>query len=395
MIELVTGLPGAGKTLQTLVRVKERAEKEGRVVYYDGIEGIDEKVLPWVKWDGQKWFDLPPNSIIIIDEAQRLFRPRGRTGEPPEHASKLETHRHLGIDLVFITQNPLLIDSHVRRLCERHWHVMRKFGTKWSTIHEFPSGVKENVDKSREGSIRHDFRYPKEAFAWYRSAEVHTHKSHIPARVWVLLAVPLVFLALCYAVYQRMKPENVQARMDQAAGVERKPGAAGAAPGATGPSQAVTTRGDSKLSVGDYLALQTPRVPGLAYTAPAFDEVTRPTEAPYPAACVKSATRCQCYTQQGTRLEVPPDLCESIAGGGFFVAWRGGQRGDATAQSGGRQTARPPGELVRPADETAAASGFQTKGFGLAARPSEGGGAVAVSAPVEAPAPGRARRVGG
>ena len=229
MIELVTGLPGSGKTLQTLVRVKDRAEKEGRTVYYDGISGIEEAgVLPWLKHDGQKWFELPANSIIVIDEAQRLFRPRGRTGEPPEYAAKLETHRHLGIDLVFITQNPMLIDSHVRRLCERHWHVMRRFGTKWATIHEFPSGVREDVDKRRDGSIRHDFRYPKDAFTWYKSAEVHTHKAHIPARVWLLLLMPVVFGGAAYAAYLRLNPEAVQARTDKQAGVDRSKSSAAA-----------------------------------------------------------------------------------------------------------------------------------------------------------------------
>lgn len=395
MIELVTGLPGSGKTLQTLVRVRERAQKEGRQVYYDGIEGIDDKVLPWLKHDGQKWFELPANSIMVIDEAQRLFRPRGRVGEPPEYSSKLETHRHLGIDLVFITQNPMLIDSHVRRLCERHWHVMRRFGTKWSTIHEFPSGVREDVDKRRDGSIRHDFRFPKEAFGWYKSAEVHTHKAHIPARVWILLAVPLVFGGAAYAAYLRLTPEAQQERIDKAAGVEKpKPGSkqAGEARPAARPA-VLSGRGDH-LSTGDYLTQQVARVPGLAYTAPVYDEVTRPTEAPYPAACVQSATRCQCYTQQGTRLDVPADLCKSIAEGGFFVAWRQ-PRLDAGGRGADSTTARPQAQLVAPGAESAGAGGFDTRGYGLAARPSEGGAAVAVSSPGEGPPAARARRTGG
>ena len=395
MIELVTGLPGSGKTLQTLVRTKARAEKEGRQVFYDGIEGINESVLPWVKWDGQKWFELPPNSIIVIDEAQRLFRPRGRTGEPPEYASKLETHRHLGIDLVFITQNPMLIDSHVRRLCERHWHVMRKFGTKWATIHEFPSGVREDVDKRREGSIRHDFRYPKEAFGWYKSAEVHTHKAHLPMRVWLLLLMPLVFAGAAYAAYLRLNPEAIQARTDKQAGVVRSPGAsapAGQQPAKYAAMPGAPGRGEH-LTTADYLAMHQPRVQGLAYTAPIYDEATSPTEAPYPAACVQSAKRCQCYSQQGTRLEVAAELCGQIAEGGFFVAWR--QRAEAPGMGADRSATRPQAQLAAPGAEAAAATGFDTKGYGLAARPGEGGGAVAVSSPAEAPPAARGRRPGG
>jgi len=48
MIEQVTGLPGAGKTLITLTRVKEISERENRPVYYNG---IPELKLPWIELD--------------------------------------------------------------------------------------------------------------------------------------------------------------------------------------------------------------------------------------------------------------------------------------------------------------------------------------------------------
>ena len=75
-------------------------------------------------------------------------------------------------------------------------------------------------------------------------------------------------------------------------------------------------------STVEYLREQQPRVAGLAYTAPVYDEVTKPVEAPYPAACVKMGDRCGCYSQQATKLDVPKALCESIVSGGFYVAWQ-------------------------------------------------------------------------
>ena len=39
-ITLVTGTPGAGKTLNTIEMVHKRAEKEARAVYYANIDGI-------------------------------------------------------------------------------------------------------------------------------------------------------------------------------------------------------------------------------------------------------------------------------------------------------------------------------------------------------------------
>lgn len=75
------------------------------------------------------------------------------------------------------------------------------------------------------------------------------------------------------------------------------------------------------MTPAEYVKQFQPRVPGLAYTSPVYDEVTKPVRAPYPAACVQGASRCQCYTQQGTKLEVPKDLCQGIVAGGFFMAW--------------------------------------------------------------------------
>ena len=89
--------------------------------------------------------------------------------------------------------------------------------------------------------------------------------------------------------------------------------------------------------VAEWLAQQQPRVHGLAYAAPASpvspvspvsDRVTKPLVASQPAACVYSSAQCGCYSQQGTRLEVPADLCKSIAGGGLFDDGQGGRPAD-------------------------------------------------------------------
>ena len=145
-ITLVTGLPGHGKTLYSLARWKEEAEKDNRPVFHNGIKGLN---LPgWQTWEPDNWEQLPPNALMVIDECQKAFPVRGR-GQPPAWIENLSTHRHLGVDFVVITQNPMLMDSFVRRLVDRHFHIVRKFGTHFVTIHEFVNGCKENVDKSR------------------------------------------------------------------------------------------------------------------------------------------------------------------------------------------------------------------------------------------------------
>lgn len=310
----ISGLPGSGKTLYMLQWIEEVLRKpviEGgprRPVFYRGIKGL---TLDWTEWEPERWEELPPGSIFVIDECQDVFPPRGR-GDPPDWIRELAKHRHGGVDLVLLTQHPMLFDTFVRRLCDRHFHVMRVFGMQRSTVHEFASGVRENVDKSRTGSIRHEWSYPKKYFGAYQSAELHTGKTRLPMRVYVMLAAPVVFALLAWAAYSRLMP-------DTAAAASAKGGAAAAsAPRADTATRAQARNGGAER---DMIREHTPRVAGLDYTAPIYDEVTKPVVAPYPAACVQAAERCHCYSQQGTRLDVPADMCASIVARGFFVAW--------------------------------------------------------------------------
>lgn len=334
MLTIITGLPGNGKTLYALQYVAAWAKREGRQVWYHGINGLSPElgwhVLPTKTEtingktvEVPQWWLCPAQSIFLIDEAQNCgfgVRPRGTC---PEWGQKLEVHRHLGIDGVFITQDPKLIDSHDRSLCELHFHLMRTFGLQRSTVHEFRP-VRDNI-KSRTGSIQHKWKFPRHVFKWYQSAEAHTHKARVPMKVWTLGAIVVALPLLSWFAWSHyLDPHRKQP--EQLVGVQ----------GGTVPASASTARPSPKMTRAEWVEQYQPRVTGLAYTAPAYDDVTKPTEAPYPAACLeapyhdqersgeygRSRTSCQCYSQQGTRLDTPADLCKSIAQGGFFVAWQ-------------------------------------------------------------------------
>lgn len=325
-ITLVTGLPGAGKTLYSLVRWKAESETAGRQVFHASgmtVDGIPKLRLPWQVWDAREWPTLPAGSIMLIDEAQRVFPVRPRGAAVPKYVELLETHRHMGLDLVLITQDPMLIDAHVRKLCDRHFHVMRVFGLARAVVHEFPTGVRDNVAKSRSGSTQHTFKYPKAAYAWYQSSELHTMQRRVPAKVWILLLAPLILAALVAVFVMRTKARidgespDIPLPGGYVGGVPGVPGA----PGRVGAAAAPGGQRVAPLTPGEWAQLQQARVPGLPHTAAVYDQVTVPVVAPYPAACVASAARCLCYTQQATRIDAPDGLCRGIAAGGFFVAW--------------------------------------------------------------------------
>ncbi|WP_293779256.1 zonular occludens toxin domain-containing protein [uncultured Oxalicibacterium sp.] len=316
-IELITGLPGNGKTLYAIKYVKQWSERDNRPVFYHGVTLGDELHGKWLPIDPEKWFEAPPGAIILIDECQIIFRPRTLGKEPPPYVAKLETIRHQGLNIVLITQHPMLVDTAIRRLCGKHMHCIRKWGTESSTIHEWPS-VRDNCDKTagRKDSTKHSFKFDKSIYALYKSAEVHTIKRNIPARVWMLMCIPFVLAAMVYAVYWLTigkKTKDAPPQQPQVIGQQQY-------------QQSTSSERqkwqDPLADAQSYMFNETPRIAGLQHTAPKYDGVTAPVTAPIPAACVNMRGQCKCYSQQGTILAVELATCEQIVEKGFFVDFK-------------------------------------------------------------------------
>ena len=303
MITLSTGQPGAGKTLYSIWLIKQLAEKENRTVYYSGIPDL---TLDWTEIENpDKWYELPVGSIIVLDECQKLFRPRGVGTCVPESVAAMEVHRHKGLDIFLITQHPMLVDSNIRRLVGRHIHVQRAFGANAANIHEWGQ-VRENCDKQRLDSQSKLWKYPKEVFGYYKSAELHTVKFRPPVKAVLLIIGPLLVAALIFFVVSwfSKKEEGIP---PAPAATASKSAASAAAPSAAS--------GGSRSVVG--LESFQPVVPGLPWTAPRYASVTEPTSAPVPVGCVQSAAKCSCFSDQGVVVDVSPGVCIKIARGGF------------------------------------------------------------------------------
>lgn len=316
MLYLVTGANGAGKTLNTLKWVRERQIKEGRPVCHNGrFEPVENGELStWKKIDIQNWQDEPDGTIFLVDECHNDFPLRPPSAHPPEYVRMLAEHRRRGFDFYLVTQHPQNIDAFVRRLIGSpgwHRHLKRAFGGELVSVQEYPA-VNAQCEKQgagKNGSVTM-VPFPREVFSWYRSASLHTGKRTIPRMVWLLLLcvllVPVLFVLAFKTVGQssleKVSPQNAATMAH--AGPQRP--SAGAA---------------QVVNVEDYLKARQPRIPDLPHTAPAYDEVTKPVTAPYPAACMTFKGECRCYTQQGTRLAVSSMLCVQIVERGYFVDW--------------------------------------------------------------------------
>jgi len=332
VIELITGLPGNAKTLYAIGEVKRRAEAEGRPVYYAGIK---ELTLDWQPVDPEKWMDVPDGSIIVIDECQKVFRNRSLGSVPPKHVTELEEHRHKGLDFYLITQHPSLIDPAIRRLTQTHKHLIRIFGMEASTIHKWNVCI-DNPDKSnfRKDSEKTRWGFDKSIYGYYKSAEVHTMKRSIPVRFWFLLSLPLLLLLAAYMVYRitiARSPSGTLPDSSSAAAAAhgKQTGRAGSfsdalsgdVPGRNSERLGRSEKGDDFDPMQDakhFVAMNTPRVEGLAFTAPKYDELTKPDAVPVPAMCIEFRGSCTCKSQQATPLDVKDSMCREFARNGFF-----------------------------------------------------------------------------
>jgi zona occludens toxin len=344
MIYLRTGANGSGKTLLTLRDVREKSVKENRPVYHNGrFELLAD--FGWTEIKTEDWQSVPDGAIFIIDECHNDFPVRSSSKDVPEYVRMLAEHRRRGFDFYLITQHPNNLDAFVRRLIGSpgwHQHLKRASGAALVSVIEWPS-VNQTCEKpgaGATGSVRM-VPYPKEVYGWYKSASLNTVKTKIPFQVKVLVASILLVPVLGWYSYSTFMAGRAVAAAGGAPAAAPGFTAAASAPGGvpaplpTGPGG----RRNEALTPAEYLTSFTPRIAGLNYTAARYDELTRPVVAPVPAACVATKSRCDCYTQQGTPLQVPAQLCSHIVRGGFFNDFDppgGGGRGSVNGGLAGR-----------------------------------------------------------
>ena len=309
-ITLITATPGGGKTALA-VKMMAEAVKQGRPLF---MQGIPELKLPYIPLPGvDEWtevrvdpedpdqrslpyFTFPENSLIVIDEAQRIFRVRVPGSRVPDHVAAFETVRHTGVTFLLITQSPAFLDTHIRKLVGQHIHL-RDVGMLGRWWYEWPEVG--NPEAFRTAPIKKKFSLPKSSFALYKSASMHIKRKYtIPPAMMIIALCVLIGSFLAYRIYGNLhgkfSPDaTVTAKSgEQGEGVKVASGVAAQAKPA-GPSP-------TSMDAAEILASFVPVVPGRPETAPAYAALRLVKSMPtvVGGACV--STRCVCYTQQGT-----------------------------------------------------------------------------------------------
>lgn len=341
-ISIYTGVPGAGKTAMAINELL--ADLGERPLFVWGVNELQiphEQLPPVAEWTRlmpaeedptilAPHFVFPPHSVLLIDEAQKVFRPRASTAKVPDHVAALETHRHGGIDIRLITQHPRLLDINVKDLCGKHVHIRNTaFGRR---LYEWPEAADPKSKSDRDIAASRKYKLPKRIFSLYKSSTAHIKpQMRIPNAAYIGAGALLLLVGLSYTLYGRFHDAV-------------NPG------GHAVPGQVDPTKGPLAPMPVDpvmqYVKAQNPRVEGMRYTAPVYDQLTQPTRVPVAAACIATATRCKCWTQDATPYAVEDRLCREIVAGGAFYHFdpagpNNDRRRDVSPASGPQTVARP------------------------------------------------------
>lgn len=367
MLWLRTGLPGSGKTLNAIKELDleyrpdeknpavrhfkdhDHPELPPRTIYYFGIPDLktDKLKSKWVEFDTpDEWYNLPDGSVIVVDEAQRVFRPE-LSKTIPAKCTRFETHRHQGLDIHLITQHPRLIHPHVRDLAGKHVNMYRPFGgtkvrrCEWENCVMSP----QNHSQIRLADVSR-IKLDKNYFGIYKSSTIHTHKKKLPGYyklAWGLVA--LIFGLVSFSVwniYRSVDDKKTVPADASAVATKDQPGRALQQPKPAESRQLGDLKDGAPMTTEQYVSVNTPRIADVPSSAPAYDKLTQPKDFPR-LQCMSSVnpdivekhqgersvskvngreTWCQCYSQQASKLNISHDVCIDVVQNGYFDATR-------------------------------------------------------------------------
>lgn len=303
MITFITGAPGSGKTLYTIAKLLKpmlgttvtKHNDDGTTTelprtIYTNIKGFlfDHELIDdgaegglnnWHEW-------AKPGSIICFDEVQKPWPPRPNGAKVPDYIQHLETHRHMGVDFIVMTQHPLLVDRNLVNLVGRHLHLRRIANWTLAVVYEW-----DHCSRSllyRNAVNKNPWRYDKSVYKVYKSAEVHTKQPRkVPGLVWFILVGLAGFAYLGPTTFNRIS--------DRAQG--KTPGVSAKTMQPMAPAQLGTVPAPG----------QVPAVASAPAGAPAAAD-----PAPQISGCIASPTRCTCFDDKGRKVEKDAEMCTDL-----------------------------------------------------------------------------------
>lgn len=324
-IKLITAQPGSYKTAM-MMELANKMSSEGRPIYLCNVRGLKPAIpFPYQVLDHFKdWVDTPETSVIFIDEVQEFTRDvptNCKTEDLPTWMTLLEKHRHEGKDIFIVTQHPMFIHTHVRRLTSEHIHLVRNgnvpFAAKrsWGFVESDPDDFQKATFKN--GCTTSIYKPNKEVFEWYESTILDTHKFKFPTKLikGVAIVAGLIGFAVWFGYPVASKyfnksdkevtakaPDQSQTTLAQQA--ERDAYLAGLTPEQYADLQNPEKR-NAELQAKNDVRMETIAIkynPNRPYEVDTSQIQYEVTAKPVFSGCMKMKGKYVAYTQQGTIL---------------------------------------------------------------------------------------------
>lgn len=306
MLTLITGTPGAGKSLHAVwdfaravpgsFLEDEKKQKVPRKLY-SNIKDLLVEHQHITADDLNRWHEwAKPADVILFDEVQEVWRPRGLGSKVPECIAKLETHRHAGVDLILVTQHPQLLDQNIRRLVNQHVHL-RRIAQGVAMRYEWDHC--SNVGQIRNALQSGVWWYPKGAYKLYKSSQLHTKTTaKLPKIIWVGVAA---LAGLAYAA--PMAYGRITGAFTGHKDVANEAKADTKAP------QVKTFVNDQGQEVTIETKTETVTAPAAPASAPGAFALPGQAAAVEVSGCIVVGPRCSCFTPQGKKVDQTADYC--------------------------------------------------------------------------------------
>ena len=262
-------------------------------------------VEDWPNW-------ATDGSLIIVDEIQRIWRPTNSASALPDGISRLETHRHRGLDFWIISQGPHLFHSNIRLLIGRHIHLVANW--RGRSEYEWPE-CRQDVTRRTDAIVR-PYQLPKQIFGLYKSSSLHTTIKKRPPLALYIFGIVLAMTA--FFAFRAMT--KIQTKMDDTTSsfdVKQLPtDTAPAVAGGNASLLQMPNNPDTPAAFPDFK----PEIVGVPESAPAYRHLIEVKAAPILSACVldKKKNKCKCYTTQATPYPTSDSYCrEQVLGNRF------------------------------------------------------------------------------
>ena len=322
-INLISAVPGGGKSSYIVWHVIKKAVEEGRIVYTVGIPKLKIPTIvksyadiknwhertcknPEVLAEADKIFELnnfAEGSLIVIDEAYKLWPAAGRA-KASDDIEYLREHRHHGLDFYIVAQTPSYIHADVLGLVEKHLHITPTWKGRriyeWSEYCSTP-----RLKTSKENAVESVYKLPTKAFDLYESASIHTkQQKNIPAKFWASIAIIILAPIMAYLAIDRIKSRIIGGDIAKEETIIQN-------------DEKQETKIVNKTEQKPINNNQNPQPVEQKVIPVTHTLVSDQVDWTKVMSCVSSAKQCICYGHSAERLVIHNDTCRLASKHGF------------------------------------------------------------------------------